>query len=135
MTTDNTTEQQQEELERKEQQQQPEKKPAAPAPAAEQQPNDESHEPGTSQHTYALRLPELPTNELPDGYEDHLNSFGAAAAAAGIESRTAQRLVNAFVDASLDQRANIDLNSEFARDDAETFLQQHWREDYDRQMA
>lgn len=104
---------------------------AAPAAA----PAAEEHEQSTSTR-YELQLPEgLPATELPHDYAEHLAGFNEVAVSAGITQRDAQRLLNAFVDSSLDMRADVDLTSAWAAGDAERFLRGHGRTDYDRQMA
>jgi hypothetical protein len=87
---------------------------------------------GTSSTPYQLSLPsDLPASAIPDGADEHLASFGEAAASAGIAPKIAQRLVNELVQATYD----VDYQGELNRDGAERFLRATWKQDYDRKMA
>ena len=112
----------------------PEHQKYVPRPAA-QEPADQQQEPTEQEQQrpadFALKLPDLPVNKLPENYQESLDAYTEAASSAGLDGRTAQRLLNSIVESALDFPYEKPLTTE----DAATEMESRWGSDYARRIT
>jgi hypothetical protein len=117
-----------------------EEKPAAeppPEPETVEEPaRDAFAQLAPSQQAYDLELPaDLPASAFPNDAQARVEEFSQVAADSGMPVSTAQVLLDAFVESSLDTRYDRPLLGPGAIEAADGFMRAYWRESYDTNLA